>query len=387
MLLGIALHALTSFVALPLPIWPAQDINQHDGYLFALHAIHGFRLQLFFLVSGFFTMMLYQQRGLRGLIRQRAKRIMLPLVVFTIILTPIIMGIGYYALTAEKTRADTLWAAAQSGNAEAVGHHLANGADPNQPDAAGLTALSWAALLGQVDAAAMLIEGGADIHAADSDGYTALHNAAFMGEANMVRLLIENGADIHSKSENGDTPLSVTKTDEDITRFLAAMLQLPLDMKKLSAGRGAPTTDVLVIEIIFLGILPHPPHGGVAVIDLIRPLALVGEAIINRSDGKPMRRHPGPAPAAVLIPVFPAAAVHTHNHRHRLLGRLGPIQIQLQRNPVRCGVLDILQHLHRGRQLELRPLFLGRAKTIGWQSSFRLRHRHPGSPKMRHRSW
>ena len=238
MLLGIALHALTSFVALPLPIWPAQDINQHDGYLFALHAIHGFRLQLFFLVSGFFTMMLYQQRGLRGLILQRAKRIMLPLVVFTIILTPIIMGIGYYALTAEKTRVDTLWAATQSGNAEAVGRHLANGADPNQPDAAGLTALSWAALLGQVDAAATLIDGGADIYAADSDGYTALHNAAFMGEANMARLLIENGADIHSKSQNGDTPLSVTETDEDITRFLAGMLQLPVDMKKLSAGRG-----------------------------------------------------------------------------------------------------------------------------------------------------
>jgi len=121
MLLGIALHALTSFVALPLPIWPAQDINQHDGYLFALHAIHGFRLQLFFLVSGFFTMMLYQQRGLRGLIRHRAKRILLPLVVFTIILTPVIIGIGIYTYDTNKVRANTLWEAAQSGNAEAVG--------------------------------------------------------------------------------------------------------------------------------------------------------------------------------------------------------------------------------------------------------------------------
>jgi len=53
MLLGIGLHGFMSFVPFPLPVWPAQDVNQHEGYLFAMHAIHGFRLQLFFLVSGF----------------------------------------------------------------------------------------------------------------------------------------------------------------------------------------------------------------------------------------------------------------------------------------------------------------------------------------------
>ena len=41
MLLGIGLHGFMSFVPLPLPVWPAQDVNQHNGYLFALHAIHG----------------------------------------------------------------------------------------------------------------------------------------------------------------------------------------------------------------------------------------------------------------------------------------------------------------------------------------------------------
>ena len=238
MLLGIALHGFMSFVALPLPVWPAQDINQHDGYLFALHAIHGFRLQLFFLVSGFFTMMLFRKRGLRGLLKHRAKRILLPLVVFTLILAPAIMGIGIYALNADKARADTLWAAAQSGNAEAIAQHLANGADPDLPDAAGLTALTWAALLGQADAAAALLDRGADIHAADSDGYTALHLAAFMGEADAARLLIENGADIHRVSQNGDTPLSVTETDEGTTRFLAGLMQVPVDMEKLNAGRA-----------------------------------------------------------------------------------------------------------------------------------------------------
>ncbi|MBC8243664.1 MAG: acyltransferase family protein, partial [Verrucomicrobia bacterium] len=237
MLLGIGLHGFMSFVALPMPVWPAQDIHQHDSYLFALHAIHGFRLQLFFLVSGFFTMMLFRKRGLRGLVKHRAKRILLPLVVFTLILAPVIVGIGYYSITTDKARADTIWAAAQSGNTEAIGRHLANGTDPDLPDAAGLTALIWAALLGQADAAVVLIDGGADIHATDSDGYTALHFAAFMGEADTARLLIGNGADIHGESDNGDTPLSVTETDEGTTRFLAGLLQVPVEMEKLDAGR------------------------------------------------------------------------------------------------------------------------------------------------------
>lgn len=237
MLLGIALHGLMSFVALPLPVWPAQDIHQHDGYLFALHAIHGFRLQLFFLVSGFFTMMLYRKRGLRGLVKHRTKSILLPLVVFTLILAPILIGIWFYGVNTDKTRSDTLWTAVQSGNTKAVERHLANGAGPDQPDSVGLTALMWAALLGQVDAANILIDGGADVQVADNDGYTALHNAAFMGKTKIARVLIENGADIHSKSKNGETPLSVTETDEDATQFLAGMLQLPVDMEKLSAGR------------------------------------------------------------------------------------------------------------------------------------------------------
>ena len=209
MLLGIALHGLMSFVALPLPVWPAQDIHQHDGYLFALHAIHGFRLQLFFLVSGFFTMMLYRKRGLRGLVKHRTKSILLPLVVFTLILAPILIGIWFYGVNTDKTRSDTLWTAVQSGNTKAVERHLANGAGPDQPDSVGLTALMWAALLGQVDAANILIDGGADVQVADNDGYTALHNAAFMGKTKIARVLIENGADIHSKSKNGETPLSV----------------------------------------------------------------------------------------------------------------------------------------------------------------------------------
>ena len=239
MLLGIGLHGFMSFVPFPLPIWSAQDVNQHEGYLFAMHAIHGFRLQLFFLVSGFFTAMIWRQRGLRGLIRHRAKRILLPLVVFTILLSPVIIGIGIFGsvLNAKRGGNATLWAAAKSGDVEAIHRHLAKGADVSEADAAGLAPLSWAALLGQSDAAKALIEHGADLEAADPDGTTALHCAAFMGESAVASLLVENGADVNAASNNGDTPLSVTETDDITTQFIAGLLQIPVDEKKVAAGR------------------------------------------------------------------------------------------------------------------------------------------------------
>jgi len=239
MLLGIGLHGFMSFVPIPLPVWPAQDVNQHNGYLFALHAIHGFRLQLFFLVSGFFTAMMFRHRGLRGLINHRAKRILLPLVVFTILLSPAIVGIMIYgnALNADRVGNATIWAAAKSGDVDAIHRHLVRGSDASQPDDAGLTPLSWAALLGQADAAEALIESGADLEATANDGTTALHCAAFMGEAAVAKLLIKKGANINAISDDGGTPLSATETDDITTQFIAGMLHIPVDEKKMPAGR------------------------------------------------------------------------------------------------------------------------------------------------------
>ena len=115
---------------------------------------------------------------------------------------------------------------------------MAKGADVSQPDAAGLTPLSWAALLGQSDAAGALIDGGADLEATDSDGTTALHCAAFMGEVAVARLLVEHGADVNATSDDGGTPLSATEADELTTQFIAGMLQIPVDEKKMASGRA-----------------------------------------------------------------------------------------------------------------------------------------------------
>ena len=86
MLLGILLHAVLSFNQTP--IWPAQDNFQDAKFQTINNSIHGFRMQLFFLVSGFFACMMWLKRGTLGLIWHRFKRILLPLFVFSLFIIP-----------------------------------------------------------------------------------------------------------------------------------------------------------------------------------------------------------------------------------------------------------------------------------------------------------
>ena len=77
MLLGILLHAIMPFIGLPEEFFPLQDSSQAPWLGLILHAIHGFRMPLFFLISGFFTAMLWRKRGLTALLGHRFKRICL----------------------------------------------------------------------------------------------------------------------------------------------------------------------------------------------------------------------------------------------------------------------------------------------------------------------
>ena len=90
MLLGVVLHAFLFLIPIG---WVGQDpwaksvpIEQNP-YVYLLALIHGFRMPVFFLLSGFFTAMLWQRRGLSELAAHRLKRIGLPLLIgaFTIV--------------------------------------------------------------------------------------------------------------------------------------------------------------------------------------------------------------------------------------------------------------------------------------------------------------
>ncbi|MEO1857758.1 MAG: acyltransferase family protein [Rubritalea sp.] len=87
MLLGIALHAGLAYATFG---WAVTDPSQSEVFNWFFFLVHGFRMQLFFLLSGFFTAMIYQRRGLKFLLNHRLKRVALPLLIFTPILTPLV---------------------------------------------------------------------------------------------------------------------------------------------------------------------------------------------------------------------------------------------------------------------------------------------------------
>ena len=86
MLLGVVLHAAIFLVWAEWPI-VAKEISPELPYDDIVYFIHGFRMPVFFLLSGFFTAMLWERRGRKALIDHRLRRVGLPLLIgaFTII--------------------------------------------------------------------------------------------------------------------------------------------------------------------------------------------------------------------------------------------------------------------------------------------------------------
>jgi surface polysaccharide O-acyltransferase-like enzyme len=258
MLLGIALHGAISFF--PVGIWPAQDIHQPEVavpaqlvetlgqaglesprsvnlYEMVMHAIHGFRLPLFFLVSGFFTAMLWRNRGLKQLAKHRAKRILLPLAIFVPIMWILLIPVGIYggfkkeevrklrAQSAMVVQPETkLWAkedtqtptidigkAAGNGDLEAIERHIKAGTDLNQRGPDQSTPLMTATTFGRMEVAKALIEANADLDLKSKEGSTALLIASFFAHPEIVEALLEAGADPNIRNNDGATALDVAQ--------------------------------------------------------------------------------------------------------------------------------------------------------------------------------
>jgi len=80
LLLGIVLHSLLPFE--PGGMWLFEDSRQAGWTSEAVFVIHLFRMVLFMTLAGYFARMVLQRRGSRAFLRDRTKRILLPLVVF-----------------------------------------------------------------------------------------------------------------------------------------------------------------------------------------------------------------------------------------------------------------------------------------------------------------
>ena len=256
MLLGVALHAALSFMP---NVWPVTDASQESSDLFGLAVsfIHGFRMQLFFLMSGFFTAMLWKRRGLASVMRQRSMRVLLPLVIaaFTVIpaMNVIIDAVSDPAAEASaafgeapaddpraaQTAERNVWLAAATGDLAMLDAALAAGAALDAPDPTfGVTPLAWAALEGRTETANALLRRGADVDARNRDGSSPLHSAAFMGRAAVAESLLNAGADPNARAAGGETPLDSAKAGLEVVAYIAGLLQLTYDQEEVERGRA-----------------------------------------------------------------------------------------------------------------------------------------------------
>ncbi len=238
MLLGIVLHAALSFAPIP---WTVKDAQQSEFYHVLFSAIHGFRMPLFFMLSGFFTAMLWRKRGLGGLISQRLKRIVLPLVVGCLTIVPAMWAVSIFVSQAPSDSAGSQYFdAVVAGDIETVRIAIESkeiAIDALHPSS-GAPMLTSAAFCGETEMVEMLLQKGADVNQRSSDGGTPLHVAVFMGRVEEARQLLAAGADPEAKDGSGNTAKDNLKIDFGTTNYVAQMYGMPLDEDELKAGRA-----------------------------------------------------------------------------------------------------------------------------------------------------
>jgi len=257
MLLGIALHGALTYTGSP---WIVQDPQSSPFFEWLCGAIHGFRMALFMLVSGYFTMMLWRKRGLVALLKQRTTRVLLPLLASMAIVMPLlIVAIVTAGGIVQSQQAQVRKASGQteevvdtvkSQDADALYLALIDGSDPNQVDIAhGLPAIAWAAAKGNTEIVELLLDGGADVNASNADRHGALHLAAFLGHAEVVDLLLKKGANPLARGNLNDTALDSTKGDLAYTKSVAIAMKvdLPSD-EQFETNRAACRTRLLAAE-------------------------------------------------------------------------------------------------------------------------------------------
>jgi glucans biosynthesis protein C len=89
MLLGIVLHGVGFYIAMPPPHLPIPvDRNTSYAADLVFGFIHSFRMPAFFLLAGFFASLLVEKRGLAGMFRDRAARVAAPMVAAVVLLLP-----------------------------------------------------------------------------------------------------------------------------------------------------------------------------------------------------------------------------------------------------------------------------------------------------------
>ena len=206
MLLGIVLHASLSFFP---SFWIVTDRRQDPAFGIVFSAIHGFRMPLFFVMSGFFSAMLLAQARPRGAGQAPVPPGVPPLAGWG--WSPssrLTIGISTLAMSSASRKpggaapaegASDIWAAAERAtSAPSSGTWRAGRRwTPWTPNSAGRRCCGRRSPVGRRPSSCSSGRG-ADVNAAGRDGGTALHAAAFLGHEKAVDVLVRHGAKVNA---------------------------------------------------------------------------------------------------------------------------------------------------------------------------------------------
>ncbi len=115
---------------------------------------------------------------------------------------------------------------------------LKDGADVNDAQGDGMTALHWAASNGDLELTRMLLYAGANVRATTRlNAYTALFLASREGHAPIVQALLEAGADARAVSSSGSTPLMLAAASGNV-EAVGLLLDAGADLQRKEEARG-----------------------------------------------------------------------------------------------------------------------------------------------------
>lgn len=101
---------------------------------------------------------------------------------------------------------------------------LSYGAQVNQADSVGRTALHMASFMGKVQVVRLLLTSGGSVDAQQQDGWSPLHCATVSSSTQVIDLLLDSDAAIDCQENRGHSPLhfAVLKGDGDLVKHLIA---------------------------------------------------------------------------------------------------------------------------------------------------------------------
>jgi len=245
MLLGIVLHACMAYMG---PYWVVQDRSESVLLTAAWAFIHGWRMELFFVLAGYFTAMVLRREGATGMVKRRLRRLCLPFALAAVAFLPLTHWVSRLGLEEKALRSggatqltDGVYAAVRRGDLTEL-KKIA----PDDPELGNAQYL--AAALGQTEALQALLKRNngrpAETMLVRLHGEHALHAAARFGQTEAAQVIMESArgrpwADevLQARNDDGRTPVQLATSDEREMWHLYLQLGLKHPEAKLRQGR------------------------------------------------------------------------------------------------------------------------------------------------------